>query len=59
LVPLYDVQSSRAYNSVDFDKFYLNYTYAIEELDIVREIEKKYGLSSGLEFLALSIMFVV
>lgn len=59
VMPLYSEQSKRFYESGDQLKFYTNETYVLEEKNAARKIEAHYGLASGLEFLALTIMFCV
>ena len=59
IMPLYSEQSKKFYQSGNQIEFYLNSTYVKEEQTAVREIEARYGLASGLEFLALTILFCV
>lgn len=59
VMPLYSEQSKKFYQSGNQIEFYLNSTYVKEEQTASREIEVRYGLASGLEFLALTILFCV
>lgn len=59
VMPLYSEQSKKFYQSGNQIEFYLNSTYVKEEQTASREIEARYGLASGLEFLALTILFCV
>ena len=53
------MESRKYYYQAKPTEIYLNETYAIQEIEMARVIEKRYGFGSGLEFLALSIMFAI